>query len=454
MNCVPREITRDFTGDPELHRPELPRMRFMPRMGADQPDPDICIVSLNYPPEPTGIASYTGGLAAGLAAAGHSVAVQVSHPHYPEWKIYDGYGRWHSTEQVDGVRVQRRLHYVPQPPRGVRRLISELSFGLRLMFARWGSPRVVIALSPPLFSTALAAIRVRLTPRRARLIIWVQDIYSLGLAETGEGGRSVQRITRWVEKYTLRAADRIVVIHQRFADFMTHELGVAPSKVEIIRNWTHLEPSSPVDASAAKVALGWPREMTLAVHTGNMGTKQGLENIVDAARIADDIGAPVHFLLVGDGGERRRLEHYAKGVERLTFVDPLSDEEYRLALGAADVLLVNEKPGVSAMAMPSKLTSYFDAGRPVIAATDPDGITASEIMAAGAGLVVRAADAHALLSAVLALREDADAAALYAVNSQRYREAMLGERAAIEHWESVITTAEAPPPARDSSPRP
>ena len=425
----------------------------MPGLRTDQPHPDVCIISLNYPPEPTGIASYTGALAAGLAAAGHSVAAHVSHPHYPEWRIYDGYGRWHSAERIDGVRVQRRWHYVPQPPRGVRRLVSELSFGMRLLFARWGSPRVVIALSPPLFSTALAAIRLRLTPRRARLIIWVQDIYSLGLAETGEGGRSVQKFTQWVEKHTLRAADRIVVIHQRFADFVVQEFGVSPSRVDIIRNWTHLEPSSPVDASAAKAALGWPGGMTLAVHTGNMGAKQGLENIVDAARIADVIGAPVHFLLVGDGGERRRLEHYANGIERLTFVDPLNDEQYRLALGAADVLLVNEKPGVSAMAMPSKLTSYFDAGRPVIAATDPDGITASEIRSAEAGLVVRSADAHALLSAVLALREDAAAATRYGANSQRYREAVLGEQAAIEHWESLIATVSSRPSARDCSPR-
>jgi len=80
-------------------------IRGLTRLGADKPNSDVCIVSLNYPPEPTGIASCTGALAAGLAATGHSVAVQVSHPHYPEWKIYDGYGRWRSTEQIDGVGV-------------------------------------------------------------------------------------------------------------------------------------------------------------------------------------------------------------------------------------------------------------------------------------------------------------------------------------------------------------
>ena len=405
---------------------------------------DICILSLNYPPEQTGIAAYSGALATGLAAAGHEVTAHVAHPHYPQWKIHDGYGQWRRSEWVDGVHVQRRLHYVPQRPRGVKRLLSEVSFGLRLVFARWGSPRVVIALSPPLFSTSLAALRLRLMRRRPRLIVWVQDIYSLGLVETGEAGGIVQKITFWVEGITLRAADQVVVIHQRFADFVIQELGISASKVAVVRNWTHLPPSNVVDPETAKAMLGWPMGVAIAVHAGNMGAKQGLENVVDAARIADESGAPVHFIMIGDGGERRRLEEYARGIERLTFSDTLSDEDYRLALSAADVLLINEKPGVSAMAMPSKLTSYFDAGRPVIAATDLSGITASEIAAADAGVVVDAGNAAELLAAVIALKDDPEAAMRFGANGRRHREAVLDERIAIEQWKCNIGSVISP----------
>lgn len=408
------------------------------RNPAGSQNPAVCIFSLHYPPEPTGNAPYSGALAAGLAAAGHQVIAHVGFPHYPEWKIYDGYAGWQKVERLKGVEVQRRRHYVPQPPRGVRRLVSELSFGLRLISARWGSPQVVIALSPPLFSTALAVVRLRLTPRRPRLIIWVQDIYSLGMAETGEGGEFAQRITRWVERHTLRAADQIVVIHQQFADFATRELKVPASKVVVVRNWTHLPPSDAVERTAAKIELGWPSDVTLAVHTGNMGAKQGLENIVAAARVADQRSAPVHFILVGEGSERQRLEESAVGISRLEFVDPLDERTFRLALGAADVLLVNEKPGVSAMAMPSKLTSYFDAGRPIVAATAPGGITASEITAAGAGRIVPAGNAPALLDAVLALRDAPGVAAQYGMNGRRHRKAFLNEEQAMSAWQRIL----------------
>jgi glycosyltransferase involved in cell wall biosynthesis len=146
----------------------------------------------------------------------------------------------------------------------------------------------------------------------------------------------------------------------------------------------------------------------------------------------------VHFILVGDGGERRKLVELASGISRLSFVPPLDDEQYRLALAAADVLLVNEKTGVSAMAVPSKLTAYFDASRPVVAATDPDGITASEVTAAGAGVVVPAGEPGRLLDAVMAIGADPEGARRYGLNGLRYRQQVLGQDTAIAQFQSLI----------------
>jgi colanic acid biosynthesis glycosyl transferase WcaI len=401
--------------------------------------PDVLLLSVFYPPDKTGVAPYAGALASGLSDLGYRVSANVSQPHYPEWGVREGYGQFTRAEVLDAVTVTRHRHYVPAIPRGFRRLLYELTFGLRLFFSRMGQPRVVIAVSPALFSTAIAMLRIRLTSRPTPVVLWVQDIYTLGLSETGEGGQTVRKVTRWVEGRTVRAADRVVVIHQRFADYLIKEFGVDPGKIVVIRNWTHLaEAKKDADANAAKEKLGWPSGVTLAVHTGNMGAKQGLENILDAARVADERAAPVHFILVGDGGERRKLVELASGISRLSFVAPLDDEEYRLALAAADILIVNEKPGVSAMAVPSKLTAYFDAGRPVIAATDPEGITSSEVRESGAGVVVPAGEPSRLLDAVIAIGADPEGARQYGLNGLRYRQQVLGQDAAIAQFLNLI----------------
>jgi len=398
----------------------------------------VTVLSLHYPPDATGVAPYAGALAAGLSARAHRVTAYVGHPFYPEWAIRPGYGQWKSTATIDGVTVHRLLHYVPRPPRGLRRLLSEISFGVRLLSSKLDAPSVVIAVSPALFAIAIAVLRIRLTPARPRLVVWVQDIYTLGMAETKEGGGLSIRITKFVERSVLRAADKVVAIHPRFAVYLVEDLGIARDRVVVIRNWTHLSPTAGMSQRDARAALGWPTNVALAVHTGNMGAKQGLENVVEAARLADERKAPITFILVGNGGERERLERQARGVDRIAFVDPLDDGDYRRALAAANCLVVNELPGVAAMAVPSKLTSYFDAGRPIVAATDSNGITAAEVEHAGAGVVVPAGDPHALLTTALELSADSQRAAAYGAAGRRFRTEVLDADAAIDAFEHLL----------------
>ncbi|MGJ9372058.1 glycosyltransferase [Nesterenkonia sp. CF4.4] len=396
----------------------------------------ISLLGLNYAPEHTGIAPYTSGLAMGLTQKKFSVRTFAAHPHYPDWAISEGYGAWTSHEQLRGVPLTRFRHYVPADPRGVRRLASEISFGVRLLCASLDRPDVVVAVSPSLFSTAIAALGIR---RRTPFVVWVQDIYSLGVKETG-GNEVVARIIEKVESWLLRRADRVVVIHERFADYLTMSLGVPRERIEIIRNWTHLKDSELPDRAATRAKFEWSTSETVVLHAGNMGVKQGLENVIDAARIADKRGAPVRFVLMGNGSERDRLAALAKDVERVEILPSQEDELFAAMLDAADILLVNEKPGIAEMAVPSKLTSYFSAARPVLAATDPGGTTASEVNAADAGVIVNAGDPAALLDAALALAVDSGRSEQLGRNGRAYRESVLTAGAAIEKFSRLLTS--------------
>jgi hypothetical protein len=89
-----------------------------------------------------------------------------------------------------------------------------------------------------------------------------------------------------------------------------------------------------------------------------------------------------------DGNQRATLDATGAGIRALEFLPLVSEEEFPAALGAADVLLVDERPGVAQMAVPSKLTFYFSSGKPILAATDTTGFTAGELAASGAGVCV------------------------------------------------------------------
>jgi len=399
----------------------------------------ITILGLNYDPEPTGIAPYTTSLAEGLAAAGHEVRVLAGYPHYPEWRVRQGYSGWSRFEVLNGVRLHRLRHFVPAVPRTLNRLVLEVTFGLRLLCSKWGKPDVVLLVSPALISSAIAMTRVKLGFRRPKAVIWVQDIYSAGVVETGAATGWAAALTKKLESATLNSADGAVAIHDRFKHYLTSGLDLEEGAVRVVRNWTHLQTAPSVDKAAVRRVLGWKTDEVVVLHCGNMGAKQSLENVVEAAKIASSRNSPARFVLMGDGNQRATLQVSATGVGNLSFVDPLPEDEFQAAMAAADILLVNERPGVSEMAVPSKLTSYFSSGNPVVAATDAGSVTASEISTSGGGVRVDAGDPLALVLCVENLGADKDRCRELGQNGLKFREKTLTYAAAIQQYGEFLS---------------
>lgn len=396
----------------------------------------VLILGLNYAPELTGVGPYTTGLAEGLQQHGHKVRVLTSFPHYPHWSVPAGAPRT-AVEEVRGVRVDRLRHYVPRHPTAGRRAASELAFGARLLTSRWGHPDVILCVSPALLATALAFVRAKVFHPGPALGLVVQDLYSSGVAETGTGGSTGRSAIRRIESAVGAAADGVVVIHDQFSASL-QDLRVPPQRVKVIKNWSRLAAPLWFDHGEFRTSMGWQPGELVVLHAGAEGVKQGLENVVEAASLADRTRAEVRFVLLGDGSQRRSLEEMARGVRSIQFVDPLDEPAFAKALVASDVLLVNERPGVATMCVPSKLTSYFTAGKPVLAAVQSDSTTAMELARAHTGVVVDPRDPQGLLSAALELGAHPHRSAVLAAEGSRYAHEVLSAEAAIDTYDGWV----------------
>ncbi len=390
------------------------------------------IVGLNYAPEPSGNAPYTTKLAQGLTGRGVTVKVLTGYPHYPEWKIADGYEGLSMAESLGGVPVKRLRSTVPRRPNGLGRFLMEITFGVRTVLERWERPDVILVVSPALFSAAFAILRARIF--RIPVGIWVQDLYSKGIEETRATRSPLSLVMKRLESAILNAADGVSVIHERFREHVVNDLGVPAHRVVVIRNWTHVRHHHSFDRSAARKRLGWAATDFVALHAGNMGVKQGLENLIDTARLAGHSGSDVRFVLLGNGNQRRMLETKGAGIDRLQFLEPLPDRDYSEALRSADVLLVNERPGVKEMSVPSKLTSYFVTGLPIIAATEAGSATAHELSAAGAGIRAESGSPGDLVAAIERLRENPESAKDFGAAGQQYSDRVLTEEVAVDSF--------------------
>ncbi len=355
--------------------------------------PRVLVIGLNYAPERTGIAPYTAGMAVGLSED-FDVEVLTVHPHYPEWSVAEGYGGWRRREVIDGVRVHRVKHYVPHDPTGVTRILSEASYAARALAPGVRRPDVIVAVSPALAPVASA---LRLGRRwRVPVGVVVQDLYSKALSELELLGGRLDRPAHQLERSLLRRCDGVVSIHQAMADVMVRDYGVPRERIEVIPNWTHVSPPSG-DREVRRKELGWDDDVLTVVHAGNMGAKQGLDHLIPVGKMIDDRSLPVRIVLIGNGGNRDALESAASDIESLQFMDALPGGSFMETLAAADALLLHERPGLKEMCVPSKLTSYFAAARPVLAVTSLESAAAREVRASRAGIVVRAGDAEALL---------------------------------------------------------
>jgi glycosyltransferase involved in cell wall biosynthesis len=169
-----------------------------------------------------------------------------------------------------------------------------------------------------------------------------------------------------------------------------------------------------------------------------MGAKQGLANLVEASRIADQANVPVLFVLMGAGSQRAELE--AMGNNRcLQIIDPLPSESFSAALHAADALLINERGGLTEMSVPSKLTSYFATGLPVIAATDSGSVTADEIEASGAGIRVDADKPELVVRAALQLRDNPQQAGELGKKGLEFRGSHLNADSSLDSFHELLS---------------
>jgi glycosyltransferase involved in cell wall biosynthesis len=256
-------------------------------------------------------------------------------------------------------------------------------------------------------------------------------------AQSGyRGGGRVAGLTRNTEAFIARKADAVATISDGFSTYL-QAAGVPADRIQKVRNWTRL--GAPTETrSKTRARLGWAPSDFVCLHAGNMGQKQGLDNLLDAAQLLRD--ADVKIVLAGDGNDRNRLIARAAALKlsNLSFISLQSPGEFEAMLQAADVLLVQQRSSVSDMALPSKLTAYFASGRPVVAAVAPTSGAAKEIQAARAGIVINAGEPSALAESLTVLKRSPESADRLGRAGEEHAKRVLSRERALAGYDRLL----------------
>lgn len=420
----------------------------------------ILIHGINFSPELTGIGKYSGELAAWLASRGHDVRVVTAPPYYPQWQVADGYANTWQVQRMQcagtaggmggDVLVYRCPLWVPAKPSGLKRLLHLASFALsslpvmlRQIFWR---PDVVLVVEPPLFCAPQAWAVARLCGAKTWLHIQdfeVDAAFDLGLIK----GAGLRRIVAAVERFMMRRFDQVSTISQRMLDRLKLK-GVAADRCAFFPNWVDIQAIAPrrinadvVNAADQKVVgyrseLGIAANEVVALYSGNMGGKQGLEILAQAAVLLRDL-TKVVFVFCGNGAERPRLEQECEGLQNVRFLDLQPQERLGELLCMADLHLLPQRADAADLVMPSKLTGILASGRPVVA-TAAMGTELAGVVA-GCGLVVLPENAAQFANAIAELAKDAALRAKLGAAGRKYAEEFLDKEAVLRRFEAELT---------------
>jgi len=171
------------------------------------------------------------------------------------------------------------------------------------------------------------------------------------------------------------------------------------------------------------------------MYSGNMGEKQGLELVIDAARqLRDNTG--IIFVLCGTGAAYKRLRIQAEGLENIQWLPLQPLERFNELLNAADIHLLPQTAGAADLVMPSKLTAIFASGRPVVATADPG--TALYEAVDGRGLAVPPGDPAAFVTALMELAGDREKRELFGSNARSYAVCYLDRERVLARFERSL----------------
>jgi colanic acid biosynthesis glycosyl transferase WcaI len=367
----------------------------------------ILIYGINFAPEPVGVGRYTGEMAERLQKAGHDVRVITALPYYPEWKVAEKYSGWsYAFEEWRGIPVFRAPLWVPYRPGGRKRILHLLTFAVTtlplMVRALFWRPDLVWMAAPAFVCAPAALATAKLTG--AKSWIHVQDFevdiaFGMGLISGSKWKRAIFKAESWL----MRRFDHVSTISKAMVARAVSK-GVAPQDISLVPNWADIEAVAPLRAASPyRAELGIPNEAVVALYSGTMGPKQGVDWVAEAALLLQD-QPNLYFVLCGSGAMKEEAQAACGHLPNVRFMPLQPLERLGDLLGLADVHMLPQRADAAEMVMPSKLTGMLASGRPVVGMAAAGSELADVVQSCG--VVVRHGDVPAFAEGIRYLAEE------------------------------------------------
>lgn len=209
--------------------------------------------------------------------------------------------------------------------------------------------------------------------RGARIILDLHEIFPEFAAAKYPGalGRAAAWIARRVERAARRAADVTVTVNAPIEELLASRAIGRPERRILLHN-----SPDPEDFGAIRPPALQPLRdrLELAYH-GSLTPLYGLDIAVRGVSLMAQRGLPVHLTILGDGPQRRSLEHLVASLgagHYVTFEAPIPQRALPNRLAGIDAGVVPTRlDGMTRYSLSNKLLEYIHLGLPILASQLP-----------------------------------------------------------------------------------
>ncbi|WP_372663111.1 glycosyltransferase family 4 protein [Cohnella sp.] len=226
--------------------------------------------------------------------------------------------------------------------------------------------------APPVTNVGLVAWAKKKFNCRAYLMlkdIFPQNAVDLGIMKCNS---LLFRYFTTKEKKLYKTADFIGCMSSANKNYVAeHNPWLDPKKVEIFPNTKKLIDNIESNESPIRERYGIPNEACVFLFGGNMGRPQYIELLCKAVKECKDDNE-IYFLFVGRGTDRYKLEQTIreKDIKNALVIENLPRDEYEQITRECDVGLIVLDPRFTIPNYPSRILSYMEYAKPILAATD------------------------------------------------------------------------------------
>jgi putative colanic acid biosynthesis glycosyltransferase WcaI len=369
----------------------------------------VIVWGINYAPEITGIAPHNVALCEFLRGRGDDVEMVTTFAYYPAWrKSAQDRHLLFRTDVINGVPVHRCWHFVPERVSAWKRIIHEATFVLTstLRALSLKRPDVYVIASPPLLLGMAAWFVSRI--KGAPFVFHVQDLQpdaavGLGMLRAGWFTHALY----WLESFAYKHATRVSGISEEILDAFRRK-GVPEQKLILFPNGVAVPESAEIPVRGKfRAKHGFTGDEFLAIYAGNLGIKQGLDVLLDAA---ETLGTErnIRIVIAGDGAARETLEKDARSrnLANVTMLPLQFGEDYKELLVDADVSLITQQSGSGNAFFPSKLLVTLAYAGPVVTVADEGSALACAVKVGGFGRNLPPGEPKQLANALRDLAQD------------------------------------------------